>query len=173
MPRAANQSPRVANICSWPNRARSGITTNIGKARSTKHGFYLVLPSPQAGGTARAPPSSWPPSPTNRSTVNSSYPRSWTQTHSSCECQPIRQEIQIKTRPFPSNGRSLPWNQLNLGRFPAAPPERERKGEGKSILGKRNKQKRDFGLVAEVQTIGWQIWVFYSAVEMFLGKGYP
>jgi hypothetical protein len=27
-------------------------------------------------------------------------------------------------------------------------------------------------MVAKVQTIGWQIWVFYSAVEMFLlGEG--
>lgn len=130
-------------------------------------------PWPQDGGSARAPPSSWPPSPTNRSTVSSSSPRSWTQTHSSCECQPTHQEIQLKTRPFPSTGWSLLWNQLNLGRFPAAPPEKERKGRGSQDWGCviNNKQKRDFGLVVKVQAIGWQIWVFYSAVEMILAEG--
>lgn len=139
MPRAMDQSLRVANIFSWPNRARSqagsqnirelAVSAKIGQARSTRHGFYLVPPSPQVGGSARAPPSSWRPSPTNRSTVSSSSPRSWTHTY---ECQPIHQDIQLKTRSFHSTRWSLPWNQLNLGRFPAAPPEREGKGRGGS-----------------------------------------
>jgi len=149
MPRAANQSLQVANISNWPNRARSrianktitapAVSAKIGQARSTRHGFYLVPPWPQTEGSARAPPSSWPPSPTNRSTVSSSSPRSWTQTHSSCECQPIRQEIQLKTRPFDlspppadlSRETSWIWGDFR------PPRRRERKGEGKSRLGKR------------------------------------